>query len=254
MPSKLPLAGKTIVLTGSTKTQSIIEQIEDNGGTVAVFPLIKTVEILAEDDAEQVNAALTYDWLIFTSQNAVEAFVAKMKRAKIHVNSFRCQIAAVGTKTAAVLEMAGFSVHFMPSIYSADVFVKEFPLVAGQSPNCLFLRGSLAKATLKEGLPFKLDEWTVYETVANTDFVLPFTELLQQTTAIVIFASPSAVTTFQEHIVPIVGWGNVKPAAIGHITAAAIERSGAHVYIMPDTYTMEALLEELVKLEEVQHD
>lgn len=254
MPSKLPLAGKTIVLTGSTKTQSIIEQIEENGGTVAVFPLIQTVEIIAEDDAEQLRAAVTYDWLIFTSQNAVEAFVAKMKRAQIHANSFRCQIAAVGTKTAAVLEMAGFIVHFMPSIFSADVFVKEFPSVAGKSLNCLFLRGSLAKATLKEGLPFKVDDWTVYETVANTDFIAPFKELLQRTTAVVIFASPSAVTTFQEHIVSIVGWDNVKPAAIGHITAAAIERYGGHVYVMPNTYTMEALLEELVKLEEVQHD
>lgn len=252
MPNDLPLKGKTVILTGTSKTTNILEQIQQLGGNALTFPLIATSEIISVDDAIDIEIARKYDWLIFTSQNAVDTFYAKMQRLGIESWQFTGKIAAVGSKTAEALNHAGFIVSFIPSVFSADVFVKEFPVEAGIEPRCLFVRGSLAKATLRESLPYKIQEWTVYETIEKLDYVKPLIDVISgRDNVTIIFASPSAVHVFAEHIASVIGWDAVQIAAIGHITAAALEKYGATIQIHPKKYTMQAVLAELVKLEEV---
>lgn len=248
MPSNR-LRGKTIVLTGSNKTMSVKQFIEDNGGICAFFPLIDTRELESADDADKLANLSTYDWLIFTSQNAVQAFIEKCQRLEINVQTLTCKIASVGAKTTELLYKSGMSVHFEPSTFSADVFIQEFPSVSAATESKLFLRGSLAKPTIREGVP-NVVEWTVYETVTNESSIKPLTEYLIQQQAIVIFASPSAVAVFNQYIAPIVGWSTIRAAAIGHITAAALRNLGVKVYVQPITYTMQAVIEEIILLEE----
>ena len=245
------LRGKTIVLTGTNKTLSIKELIEENGGECAVLPLIEAKEQQSPDDAGRLAELHRYDWLIFTSQNAVEAFIAKCRRAEVEVRGLGCKIAAVGARTTSLLEKHGLNVHFMPTTFSADVFVEEFPKVAKQEERKLFLRGNLAKSTIRQGVP-NVTEWTLYETCPDDSSVIPLIELLQQKKAIVVFASPSAVRVFHEKIAPVVGWRRVSAAAIGHITADALRRIGVQVYVQPETYTMQAVIEEIILLEEEQ--
>jgi len=45
-----------------------------------------------------------------------------------------------------------------------------------------------------------------------------------------------------------VGWRATRIAAIGHITEAALEQYGATVEIMPSVYTMQAVIEEIMKV------
>ena len=248
MPSNR-LQGKTIVLTGSNKTTSVKQFIEDNGGICAVFPLINTRERESADDTVKLINLNTYDWLIFTSQNAVQAFIEKCQRLGINVHAITCKVAFVGAKTTELLYKFGLSVHFEPSIFSADVFIQEFPSVSTATESKLFLRGNLAKTTIREGVP-NVIEWTVYETVTNESSIKPLTEYLIQQQAIVIFASPSAVAVFNQYIAPIVGWSTIRVAAIGHITAVALRNLGVDVYVQPSTYTMQAVVEEIILLEE----
>jgi len=219
-----PLEGKTILLTGSKKTQSIVDTIVQQGGEAVVCPLIRTVEVTEADDYERLASCKHYDWLIFTSQNGVEFFWKKIERHQFNLSQLSGKIAAVGEKTAALLERYGFTVHFMPSIFSADTFVKEFPSVSGESPKCLFIRGGLAKDTLKKGLPFPIDEWTVYTTVENKESIDKIVETVRNSRQpILIFASPSAVDCFHKYAVPEIGWNQAKIACIGHIKKAPLK-------------------------------
>lgn len=250
MSSNLPLRGKTVVLTGTQKITSTLEDIHYYGGHALYCPLIETREIIGTNDAMELEVARNYDWLIFTSQNAVDMFYTKMKRMQMEAWRFRGKIAAVGVKTAEALDRIGFKVHFTPSIYSADYFVEEFPTVAGQGVKCLFVRGDLAKSTLKSRLPFAIQEWTVYETVEKTENVTLLLQTIQQQDDVtVIFASPSAVNVYAQHIAPIVGWDSIHIAAIGHVTSDAIEAYGATVHIQPEKYTMQAVLAEIIQME-----
>ncbi|WCH46623.1 uroporphyrinogen-III synthase [Lysinibacillus sp. OF-1] len=249
MPSNLPLKGKTILLTGTSKTTAIVDNITALGGHAIIAPLIETCERLDNHDAERLNCANQFDWLIFTSQNAVDAFARKMLRHHLNADHFQGKIASIGTKTTTALEKLGFQVSFMPSVFSADIFVQEFPSVAGNLPRCLFIRGEKAKSTLKDGLPFEVKEWTVYETRERhdqTSVILKCIEQHQDVT--VIFASPSAVDVYARDVASHVGWRATRIAAIGHITEAALEQYGATVEIMPSVYTMQAVIEEIMKV------
>ena len=86
-----------------------------------------------------------------------------------HRRSIPSKIAAIGTRTAAALEKIGFTVQFIPTVFSADVFVKEFKPNENDLRRILFLRGSIAGVTIKEELPFEVDEWTVYKTEEAND-------------------------------------------------------------------------------------
>ncbi|WP_341299942.1 uroporphyrinogen-III synthase [Lysinibacillus sp. FSL H8-0500] len=249
MHSNLPLKGKTLLLTGTAKTASIIDDITALGGYAVMAPLIETCERINSDDTEYIRLARQMDWLIFTSQNAVDAFASKMQQHQVSVQDFQGNIASIGTKTTTALEQLGFQVSFMPSIFSADIFVKEFPSIAGHQPRCLFIRGEKAKSTLKDGLPFELKEWTVYETVERHDQTSIIVNCIQQHQDVtVIFASPSAVDVYAKDVVPYVSWQATRIAAIGHITEAALQQYGATVEIMPSVYTMQAVIEEIMKV------
>ncbi|MFJ8458279.1 uroporphyrinogen-III synthase [Lysinibacillus xylanilyticus] len=251
MQSNLPLEGKTIILTGTSKTTTIIDDITALGGQAVIAPLIETCELIDRNDDERLEVARQFDWLIFTSQNAVDAFASKMQRFNLSTENFQVKIASIGSKTTSALENLGFHVSFMPTIFSADVFVQEFPSVVGSNSTCLFIRGEKAKQTLKEGLSFKLEEWTVYETIERHDQKLVIMDCIRRNSDVtVIFASPSAVDVYAKDVASVIGWETARLAAIGHITEAAILNHGAIVDVMPSVYTMQAVIEEITKVGE----
>lgn len=112
--------------------------------------------------------------------------------------------------------------------------------------------GGLAKDTLKKGLPFPIDEWTVYTTVENKESIDKIVETVRNSRQpILIFASPSAVDCFHKYAVPEIGWNQAKIACIGHITKGAVEKYGAHVTYFPQKYTMQSVIEAIAKGEEM---
>lgn len=249
MQSNLPLEGKTIILTGTSKTTTIVDDITALGGRAVIAPLIETCELIDRNDDVQIELARQFEWLIFTSQNAVDAFASKMQRFNLSARHFQGKIASIGTKTTSALEKLGFHVSFMPSIFSADVFVKEFPEIAGSNPSCLFIRGEKAKNTLKKGLPFKIKEWTVYETIERHDQKQIIIACIRASNDVtVILASPSAVDVYAMDVASVIGWETAHIAAIGHITEAAILNHGATVDVKPSVYTMHAVIEEIMKV------
>ncbi|WP_318615216.1 uroporphyrinogen-III synthase [Sporosarcina sp. YIM B06819] len=241
-----PLLGETVIFTGTPKSQDVFKRVEQYGGVPVSLPLIQVAEVLESTDELRLNACPTYDWLIFTSQSAVAAFGAKLARHNFSAASIASKIAAVGTRTAEALEKLGFTVDFIPTVFSADVFVKEFKPTELAIRRVLFLRGSIAGATIKEELPFEVDEWTVYATERVYDSIGSLVNLLQNSKQLsVLFASPSAVNVFAEEVVPQVGWDGYTIAAIGHVTEQALVERGAPVHVRPDTYTLMDLVEKL---------
>jgi len=250
MSKKSDLRGQTIVFTGQPRSNEALLEVARLGGQSKVFPLIQTQEVNIQDE-KFISKLGDYDWLIITSQNAVSAFEQKLARHNIRIDYLSCKIAAVGSKTAEAIQKLGLSVSFTPTIYSADVFIQQFPMIASQSETCLFIKGSLAKKTIKDGLTQSVDEWTVYETLQDVKTAKELLTYLQQhANNIVTFASPSAVEVYSNEIVPTTGWKGITTAAIGHVTAAALEKHGAPVHIQPRTYTYLALIKKIVQWKE----
>ncbi|MCM3086583.1 uroporphyrinogen-III synthase [Bhargavaea ginsengi] len=246
MRDKHPLSGMTVIFTGTPKAKEAVASVQLQGGNPVILPLIKTVEKIVPTDSLRMQTCTSYEWLIFTSANAAHYFGLKMEQEGFTAEDIPVKIAAVGSETAKALENIGFRADFIPATFSADHFVEEFPSVSDENDRCLFLKGDLAKETIKEGLPNEVDEWTVYETVNDEEGIRELADELRKGGRIaVLFASPSAVRVFDQHIAPDTGWAGFTIGAIGHVTEQALQEAGAAVHVKPERYTLLDLVREL---------
>lgn len=228
MSEKGPLLeGATIVFTGSREPLEAVHHAQMLGAATLYLPLVGTS--IRQSEKPQFNG---YDWLIFTSRTSAEAF------CQLH-EKVTAKIAAVGNQTAAVLKQHGYTIDFVPQVFSADHFILEFPAIAGNA-RCLFIKGSLAKNTIAS-MPMQVDEWTVYDTVLNIGNA---EKLVQLKDVIILFASPSAVSAYRQ-----AGgdWSAIRTAAIGHVTKQAIQANGGTVDFTPEKYTYLEVINEIAK-------
>lgn len=252
MSKVLPLKGETVIFTGTPKSSEAAELVKSYGGTPVSIPLIEVDEIKSRQDKQRLQQSMDADWLIFTSQSAVAAFRKKLERHHIDPSSFRGKVAAVGTRTAASLDKLGFSVSFIPSVFSADVFVKQFKPDEYGPLRVLFLKGSLAGSIIREELPFHVEEWTVYETKSAAHAADKLIKKIAHEEQVsILFASPSAVEVFASRVAPKTTWKGFTVCAIGHVTERALLKVGAPVHVIPETYTLVELVHELAKRKEV---
>lgn len=239
MSNQYPLLDEHVIFTGILRSSDAVDLTLRLGGNPVIAPFITTQEIVSIDDKQKLLACYEYDWLIFTSQSSVHAFYSKIKKHKIDASTIKAKIAAVGSKTACAIESVGFQVSFTPTVFSADVFVKEFPAVSAGHESCLFFKGNLAKNTIVDGLPNVIDTWTIYETVEVDENLEQVRGLLESgDNCSLIFTSPSTADVFHRSIGAHTGYDPFTICTIGHITKNYLESLGATVQVMPETYTL----------------
>ena len=118
-----PLSGRRIVVTRArAQAESLARRIEELGGEVIEFP---TIEIRPPESFVAFDAAVeridSYDWLIFTSVNSVEPFLARLQQKGKTVASLEAlKIGAIGPETAKRLEDAEIRVCLVPERYQAE--------------------------------------------------------------------------------------------------------------------------------------
>src|SRR4051794_12618096 len=74
---------------------------------------------------EAVRLANEYDWIIFSSQNSVDAFASHIRFGDLQT----FKVAAVGRATREAAEQRGFKVHLVPEKYVAESLVEAFASV-----------------------------------------------------------------------------------------------------------------------------
>src|SRR3954451_20187548 len=102
MTSSLPLINKTVLVPREkSSAKAFSQRVKKYGGTPVEIPLLA---FKPRADHKELQVALKkiqeYDWIIFTSKVVVEAFLSNWSG---HREGFP-QIAAIGEKTAQVLE------------------------------------------------------------------------------------------------------------------------------------------------------
>ena len=192
--SSSPLAGKRVIIT-RPEPQSVLlaEVLRSAGAEVFQLPLIR---IEPPHELGPLDSALRnlsqFDWLIFTSQNAVAAVEDRFSFLDVTTRPHR--IAAVGKSTADAAKAAGFAVtHTGPST-AADLVRELASELSGK--RILLLRGDRAAASLVTQLQKAGAEVTAviaYRTVASdyTD-----SNAVPDRADAILFFSPSAVHAF----------------------------------------------------------
>ena len=251
-----PLFGRSVVVTRAREQASgLAQELVQLGADVIQCP---TIEISPLPDYAELDAAIErlseYAWLIFTSVNGVRWFWKRLEAAGKDSRALGlCRVAAIGPATAEALEARGIRPDFIPERYVAEGVVEGL-LARGKVDGVRMLLPRAAKA--REVLPDELrkagarvDVISAYETIpaaARKDEVLE--RMRAGTLDCVTFGSSSTVENFLS-LIPaetLRADPDVRLAAIGPVTAKTLEAHGLPCHIMPEEYTIPALVQALV--------
>lgn len=252
-----PLAGKRIVVTRAPeKAGELIERLSALGAEVIAFPLL---EFLPVEDTGSLDDAIRilaqFDWLIFTSQNAVTFFTRRCKDLGVSLKriSDRTKVAAVGPVTANAAEMAGFTVHFVSAEAHGAGLASGLRLEM-KGKRVLLPRSDRARPDLPaalRGAGADVLEVIAYRTAAPVQTQAATLErILRGEVDVITCASPSAF----ERLGELIGMealqrlvAKVTLAAIGPVTADAIRRAGLSVAIESEQPTSAGFVAAIVK-------
>lgn len=261
---KKPLFGKRVLVTRArSQASGLADQIDELGGEAVEFPVIRlqqpsTAEALGalDDSLRQLGR---YDWVLFTSPNAVAFFFDRLRQLGVDIRSMhKARVAAVGPKTAELLAERGIVSEPLPGKFRGEGLLESIlpELVPGQE--VLLPRADIAR----EYLPVKLAELglhvtevDVYESVVADDQAEEVVELLRNgEIQIITFTSSSTVTNLLsvlqkagiEQPVPLLNQATI--ACIGPLTAETAERCGLQVQVVCPEATIESLVGALTRL------
>lgn len=124
MPQEtLPLQGKRILVTrAASQASQFKDLLIGQGANVIEMPTLAILPPSSWEDLDRAIANLhSYHWLILTSANAVDSFFDRLHHAgKDSRSLFTLKVAAVGRKTAEVLERYGIIPDLVPMDFVAD--------------------------------------------------------------------------------------------------------------------------------------
>ncbi len=230
-----PLFGKRVVVTRTQKQASrMSRELRLLGADVLEMPTIKISRSEGDDlkdFAQCVTASHTYDWIIFTSPNAVEYFFDAFYRIWSDARSIGgARIAAVGPGTSAKLAEYHVGTDLMPETHVAEALAEAFKTEVGSIENTtmLWVRAKETREVLSKELSEAgviLDEAIAYQTTPETDdpngSVARFRE---EGADYITFTSASTVEGFLDLGLSIPDETAI--ASIGPITSNALVESG----------------------------
>ena len=154
MADALPLADKTVVVSRpENQADAISLRLSELGAHVIKFPLIAIEPVddwSAQLDLEQ------FDYLIFTSRNAVDYFFSGLdtNRVKTFASPTRTQIiAAVGKQTVSALATYGITTDIVPSdTFNSEALLAQSQLLKVKSAKIAIIRGQRGRGLLYETL------------------------------------------------------------------------------------------------------
>ncbi len=246
---------RVVVTRARAQASSLSQHIRDEGGEAIEFP---SIEIVKQEDLSALYVAFgrleEYSWIVFTSVNAVDIYFNELRDRGIDIRDLKgISICAIGPATAARLTDRGLKVDLIPGEYRAEGIIAGLGQYIKPQDRILLPRALGAREILPVSLRDMgavVDEVIIYrsETTARIDAALR-QDLIDGNCDYITFTSSSTVTNF----VNIIGQGNVIPmnagvkvACIGPITARTAEEYGFRVDVMPDRYTIEALVDAII--------
>ncbi|WP_067441938.1 bifunctional uroporphyrinogen-III C-methyltransferase/uroporphyrinogen-III synthase [Nocardioides jensenii] len=227
-------------------------------GYGAVPEEVPTISVEPPRNPQQMDKAVRglvegrYEWIAFTSVNAVRAVREKFEEYGLDARAFSgLKIAAVGDKTAAAIAAWGLRADLVPSgQQSAAGLLEDWPPYDDvlDPINRVFLpRADIATENLVAGLidlGWECDDVTAYRTVRATPPPAPTRDAIKSGKFdAVVFTSSSTV----RNLVGIAGKPHPSTiiAVIGPATAKTAEEHGLRVDVMASEPSVEVLVDAL---------
>ena len=253
--TKLPLSG-TRVLVGRARHQAgaLSSSLRELGATVIEIPFI---EICQPRSYKALDSALknlkSYDWLILTSVNGVDAVWERMKKLRLQKHAAdHLKIAAIGPATRKATQKRGLNVDVVPDEYIAESVVEALKNeVAGR--RILLARAKVARDVIPielRKLGAQVDVVEAYETVVPRSSQIKLRAMLKHPKRrphVITFTSSSTVKNFVSLISGKTRLTGIQFASIGPVTSTTLRELKLGVNIEAAEYTIPGLIQAIIK-------
>ena len=222
------------------------------------FPVIEICPIennVALDKA--INNLNCYEWVVFTSVNAVDVVFDYLVGAK-HASPLPNQLrfAAIGSKTADALRKHNIEPDFVPEEYIAEAILPGLGDLRGKwvlLPRAEIARKELPEAIVKaDGIAHEIAVYKTLPTQTDSDGLAA----LKSGVDVITFTSASTVENFvaivRQNKLDLLNLPN-NPlfACIGPITEQAARKEGLVNLVVAKEYTTEGLIQIISNLEKL---
>ena len=256
---KRPLFGRRIVVTRArAQAGELSSELEGLGAEVREFP---TIEVGPPEDFGPLDEAIlgldSFDWLVFTSVNGVEAFLERLRHHGLDLRAVPrgAKVAAIGPATAEALEEVGLRVDVVPREFRAEALIEAIRDDSLAGKRVLIPRAKVAREILPEKLREAGAEVVVppaYETVPSTEGKEQLARDLESGRIdCVTFTASSTVDNFVSAFGPGESarlLSGTRIVCIGPITADTARGHGLRVDAEATEYTIPGLIEAVVEL------
>jgi len=251
-----PLFGRRVLVTRPRdQAAELVDRLSALGAESIEAPMIRIVP--PEDIGPLLRATAqpdTFDWIIFSSANAVEAFMAVLLNGRDIRALKGPRLVAIGTGTAGKLLEYGITVDVVPPEFRAEAVVAALAAEGSlDGARVLLPRADIGRDLIAEQLREAgalVTDVVAYRTVledthreGDPDI---YGMLLEGRIDVVTFTSASAVRNFakifgRDQAADLLK--NTAVAAIGPVTGDAAAQLGIEITTQPPTYTIPALVD-----------
>lgn len=246
-----PLEGRRILVTRAREQGRGLERsISELGGEAVWVPAIETVRVPLEGKRRETVEALGYfDWVAFTSENALRYFFDNLEELGLGMPE-GIRVASVGASTSKACRRRGLAVAAQPTKYTGrhlgELLATRFPPGRLLEPRSSVGRDDLAAVLKASG--WEVVSLPCYATRAAR-LSAADVESIERGLDAALFASPSAVRGLWGNLPGLAreSLGRARCIPIGPTTAAALEEVGLNSAPPPAESTAEGLIQALVE-------
>ncbi len=149
-----PLFPKRILVTRSrAQASKLSEKLQELGAEVLEMPVIAIEESESVEELDKaVDELSTYDWVVFTSVNGIDAFMGRIAEAGLDSRAFAdVHIATIGSATTERLADFGLNTDLQPPKFTGKTIYEELAKMEElQGRKLLLPRADIASPELRE--------------------------------------------------------------------------------------------------------
>jgi len=241
-----PLFGQKVIVTRSrAQAGKVSTQLEDMGAEVAELPMISIEKLPASQWQNTIDNLKSYSWIVFTSQNAVTAFMQGLNSKGLDVRALgHLKLASIGSGTAEALKDFGLISDLIPERAISDSLAESMKKIINSDDKVLVPSGNLASNILKNELSAicQIDMPVVYKTVVGEESADHLKDVLEGGVDGITFTSASTVKNFNALIEKAgISWPEAKYFSIGPKTSEVLKTLGK-TPIESDKATIDSLV------------
>ena len=203
---------------------------------------------------EAIQEIPNTDWVFFTSPEGIGWFARMLKSHRKDVRWLSgCHLGAIGPKTAVAMETLGLHVDFVPTRFSQEGILDDFPRRMLRGKRALIFSAEGSRDVLETGLRargMRVARIPIYRTIMPRTLLKNVGRMFEQPFDFVTVTSASCVEHLA-HALRAAGQAGqlarTRFASIGPVTSDAVRAHGGRVAVEARVSTIEGLVDAMVR-------